>query len=302
MKTTTKSTTKVVVAILAAMVMFFSSMGQAVLAIYFDVQQPLVACEMGVQQAVEEISNLQRVIIEENNKNKKEAQTTAVTTVATTTTTTTTTVTTEQKEYFIFKPDTHYVHTVDCYWTKCGDTEKIENTEGIEVRLCDECNPNIEVMNEYVEPTESPTEVYEETYIETETQYQETEAEVIEEVAPTPSGTSLSDYEYTLLCKLVASEYGGMGSTIERAKIVAAVMNQVERYGDSIETCIYRSCVPWGFNPNNEYFCGVHYSSMCDAVDYYFAYGTAGFYDSGYWEEGADSWWGDGYYNHFYRA
>ena len=29
--------------------------------------------------------------------------------------------------------------------------KKIENTEGIEVRLCDECNPNIEVMNEYVE-------------------------------------------------------------------------------------------------------------------------------------------------------
>ncbi len=165
MKTTTKSTTKVVVAILAAMVMFFSSMGQVVLAIYFDEQQPLAACEMGTQQAIEEISNLQRVIIEENNKNKKEAQTTVVTTVATTTTTTTTTVTTEQKEYFIFKPDTHYVHTVDCHWTKCGDTEKIENTEGIEVRLCDECNPNIEVMNEYVEPEPEPESIiYNYTY------------------------------------------------------------------------------------------------------------------------------------------
>lgn len=166
MKTTTKSTTKVVVAILAAMIMFFSSMGQVVLAVYFDVQQPLVVCETGVQQAIEEISNLQRVIIEENNKNKKEAQTTVVTTVATTTTTTTvTTVTTEQKEHFIFKPDTHYVHTIDCHWTKCGNTEKIENTESIEARLCDECNPNIEIMNEYVEPEpESESIIYNYNY------------------------------------------------------------------------------------------------------------------------------------------
>ena len=93
-----------------------------------------------------------------------------------------------------------------------------------------------------------------------------------------------------------------MKNVIERAKIVAAIFNQVERSGNSITTCIYRSCVPWGFNPNKEYYCGgVHYSTMNDAVDYYLANGTAGFDSIGYWVDGADSWRGDGTYNHFYR-
>lgn len=111
-----------------------------------------------------------------------------------------------------------------------------------------------------------------------------------------------TDYEYNLLCKLIANEYGGKSSVVERAKIVAAVVNQTTRYGDSIETCIYRSCVPWGFNPNKEYYGGTYYKDMSDAVDYYLNNGTAGFYDIGYWQEGADSWWGDGTWNHFYRA
>ena len=114
--------------------------------------------------------------------------------------------------------------------------------------------------------------------------------------------TTITEDEYILLCKLVANEYGGMSDVTERAKIVAAVMNQVERSGDSIETCIYRSCVPWGFNPNKDYYCGVYYGDMADAVEYYITNGTAGFYNSGYWVDGADSWWGDGKYNHFYRA
>lgn len=114
--------------------------------------------------------------------------------------------------------------------------------------------------------------------------------------------TSITEDEYILLCKLVANEYGGMSDVTERAKIVAAVMNQVERSGDSIETCIYRSCVPWGFNPNKDYYYGIYYGDMADAVEYYITNGTSGFYNSGYWVDGADSWWGDGKYNHFYRA
>lgn len=116
------------------------------------------------------------------------------------------------------------------------------------------------------------------------------------------STITITEDERVLLCKLIANEYGGKSSVIERAKIVAAVFNQVERSGNSITTCIYRSCVPWGFNPNKEYYCGVHYSKMNDAVDYYLANGEAGFYSIGYWEKGADSWRGDGVWNHFYRA
>ena len=117
-----------------------------------------------------------------------------------------------------------------------------------------------------------------------------------------PSTVTITEDERILLCKLIANEYGGMKNVIERAKIVAAIFNQVERSGNSITTCIYRSCVPWGFNPNKEYYCGgVHYSTMNDAIDYYLANGTAGFDSIGYWVDGADSWRGDGKYNHFYK-
>ena len=117
-----------------------------------------------------------------------------------------------------------------------------------------------------------------------------------------PSTITITEDERVLLCKLIANEYGGMKNVIERAKIVAAIFNQVERSGNSITTCIYRSCVPWGFNPNKEYYCGgVHYSTMNDAIDYYLANGTAGFDSIGYWIDGADSWRGNGTYNHFYR-
>lgn len=127
---------------------------------------------------------------------------------------------------------------------------------------------------------------------------------VITEVTTIEDSTSdtLSQEEYDLLCRLVANEYGGMTDVRERAKIVAAVFNQRERWGGTITSCIYSSCIPWGFNPNQDYYGGTYYKDMSDAVDYYLTNGTAGFYDIGYWTEGADSWWGDGRYNHFYRA
>ena len=108
--------------------------------------------------------------------------------------------------------------------------------------------------------------------------------------------TPVTDYEYQLLCKIVCSEYGGMPDVCERSKIVASVMNQSARLGKSIEQCLYQTCVPWGFNINGEYFCGQHYTAMADAVDYYFANRDTVFAG---WD--ADSWYGGGGYNHFYR-
>lgn len=96
--------------------------------------------------------------------------------------------------------------------------------------------------------------------------------------------------EYELLCKIVANEYGGMKDVYERAKIVASVMNQSYRTGMSIESCLNTFCVPWGFNPYNTYYCGVHYTTMSDAVDYYFANKNTVFAG---WQ--ADSWYGSGY-------
>ena len=152
-----------------------------------------------------------------------------------------------QKIYY--KPNTHYIHTADCHWCNedLGKNEElieIENTNDIECRKCSECNPEIEIINEYVEPISN----------------------VIT--------SGVSEYDYTLLCKIVANEYGGMADTYERAKIVASVMNMVNdsRWPGTVEGVLDQSCAPWGFNKYAEYYCGgsVHYSAMSDAVDYYF--------------------------------
>lgn len=116
---------------------------------------------------------------------------------------------------------------------------------------------------------------------------------------------NLSDSEYTLLCQLIANE-AGFASLIERAKIVGAVMNGCKRWNKTVTEFIYSACVPYGFTPGQTYYCRgtVLASDMADAVDYYLANGEAGFYDTGWWEYGADSWSGchSDHLNHFYRA
>lgn len=171
-----------------------------------------------------------------------------------------------EREFVVFKPNTHYIHRSTCHWAKQGEVIEIENTENIECRICSECKPDLKVINEYVEP--------------------------ISNVTP-----SVSEYDYTLLCKIVASEYGGMADTYERAKIVASVMNMVNdsRWPGTVEGVLDQTCAPWGFNKYAEYYCGgsVHYSAMSDAVDYYFnnPQTFAG------WT--CNQWYGDGVYNHF---
>lgn len=172
-----------------------------------------------------------------------------------------------EREFVVFKPNTHYIHRSTCHWAKQGEVIEIENTENIECRICSECKPDLKVINEYVEP--------------------------ISNVTP-----SVSEYDYTLLCKIVASEYGGMADTYERAKIVASVMNMVNdsRWPGTIESVLDQTCAPYGFNKYAEYYCGnsVHYSAMSDAVDYYFnnPQTFAG------WT--CNQWYGSGGYNHFY--
>ena len=169
------------------------------------------------------------------------------------------------EEYLVYKPSTKYLHKNTCRWN-CGDAYRVDTVEGLEVRICEECDPEAEGYIPY-EP-------------------------------PTASECGISDYDYTLLCKIVASEAGGL-NLYERACVVASVINQRDRMGMSIESCLYQSCVPWGFCPWNDYFCGgsVYYADMSDAVDYYFAHVDTEFAG---WD--ADSWWGDGYHNYFYRA
>lgn len=171
-----------------------------------------------------------------------------------------------EREFVVFKPNTHYIHRSTCRWAKQGEVIEIDNTENIECRICSECKPDLKIINEYVEP--------------------------ISNITP-----SVSEYDYTLLCKIVASEYGGMADTYERAKIVASVMNMVNdsRWPGTVEGVLDQTCVPWGFNKYAEYYCGgsVHYSAMSDAVDYYFnnPQTFAG------WT--CNQWYGDGVYNYF---
>ena len=289
MKKNAKRTTKVVVAIVAAILMFFVPIGQMV-SVADITEEP-------VTSITEEIlSNAPAETITANIGSivTTVPVTTAITTttVETTVTTTTTKITTEKKKVFIFKPETHYVHTKDCYWTECGIIEEITNTEDIEARLCDECCPDIEIVNLYEEPEIDYTETYtdyEEDTDSSEDYYNEDESE---STYAAQGSYNISDWEYTLLCRIVSSEYGSDWVPVEeKAKIVASVMAMVynPNYPDTIEEVLDVSCAPWGFDKYYDYYMS---DSIYAAVDYYF---TSGAYDG--WT--CTSWSGDGTWNYF---
>ena len=290
MKKNVKRTTKVVVAIMAAILMFFVPIGQIV-SVADITEEPVISITEEV------LSNAPTEIITTNISSivTTVPVTTAITTtttVETTVTTTTTKITTEKKKVFIFKPETHYVHTKDCYWTECGIIEEITNTEDIEARLCDECCPDIEIVNLYEEPEIDYTETYtdyEEDTDSSEDYYNEDESE---STYAAQGSYNISDWEYTLLCRIVSSEYGSDWVPVEeKAKIVASVMAMVynPNYPDTIEEVLDVSCAPWGFDKYYDYYMS---DSIYAAVDYYF---TSGAYDG--WT--CTSWSGDGTWNYF---
>ena len=290
MKKNVKRTTKVVVAIMAAILMFFVPIGQMV-SVADITEEPVISITEEV------LSNAPTEIITTNIGSivTTVPVTTAITTtttVETTVTTTTTKITTEKKKVFIFKPETHYVHTKDCYWTECGIIEEITNTEDIEARLCDECCPDIEIVNLYEEPEIDYTETYtdyEEDTDSSEDYYNEDESE---SAYAAQGSYNISDWEYTLLCRIVSSEYGSDWVPVEeKAKIVASVMAMVynPNYPDTIEEVLDVSCAPWGFDKYYDYYMS---DSIYAAVDYYF---TSGAYDG--WT--CTSWSGDGTWNYF---
>lgn len=290
MKKNAKRTTKVVVAIVAAILMFFVPIGQMV-SVADITEEPVISITEEI------LSNAPTEIITTNIGSivTTVPVTTAITTtmtVETTVTTTTTKITTEKKKVFIFKPETHYVHTKDCYWTECGIIEEITNTEDIEARLCDECCPDIEIVNLYEEPEIDYTETYtdyEEDTDSSEDYYNEDESE---STYAAQGSYNISDWEYTLLCRIVSSEYGSDWVPVEeKAKIVASVMAMVynPNYPDTIEEVLDVSCAPWGFDKYYDYYMS---DSIYAAVDYYF---TSGAYDG--WT--CTSWSGDGTWNYF---
>lgn len=57
----------------------------------------------------------------------------------------------QNTEVIVFKPSTHYLHRSTCHWVD-DECYEISDTSNIEARICTECKPNIEVVNEYKEP------------------------------------------------------------------------------------------------------------------------------------------------------
>lgn len=81
------------------------------------------------------------------------------TTITTTTTTTTTTVVTTvtTKPFYALNEDSHRVHKNSCKYYDDFMT-KIEGNTVEFGRKCKTCNPDVEIIEEYTEPTEAPTE------------------------------------------------------------------------------------------------------------------------------------------------
>ena len=178
------------------------------------------------------------------------------------------------KTKIYYKPNTHYIHKADCHWCNedLGTNEElieIENTDDIECRKCSECNPEIEIVNEYNDP-----------------------APVV------ASDTGLSDYDRRLLAEITCHEYGSdWVSTAEKAKIVAGVMNRVNSslYPNTIYDVLMQDGQFHGsWDGGHGYWpgCIEPNQGSWDAVDYYFAHQS---------EFGSyTSWWGNGYQNFFY--
>lgn len=104
--------------------------------------------------------------------------------------------TTPQINNFVFKPSTHYIHRDDCVWvnSECYYVDSYEDINDPEAKLCEDCNPEFELPETGMTNTEIP----------------------------------VTDYEYVLLCNLVAGEYGSdWVSTYDKGAVVATVIHRM---------------------------------------------------------------------------
>ena len=171
------------------------------------------------------------------------AQTTAQTTAAETTTTAETTT------IIVYKPSTHYVHLNTCRWYN-SECYEITSTEELETRKCSECNPDIEIINEYI--PETPT---------------------------------VADYDRQLLAEIVWHEAGSSWiSQYNKAKVAAGVMNRVNdsRFPGTVYGVLTQKDQFSGYWPS----CCSPTQACYDAVDYYFQHTDEFNSDNSWWGDG----------------
>lgn len=184
------------------------------------------------------------------------------------------TVVIQEPEYIVFKESTHYVHRSTCRWYDSNCYE-ITDTNNIEARICTECNPEIEIVNEYIDPAPVTESV-----------------SIEEEIANSSSITTcVTEYERTLLAEIVHHEAGSDWITqYNKAKVAAGVMNRV--YDARFPNDVYSVLTAPRQFENYWPGCCIPNQADYDAVDYYFAHQDEFNSDN--------SWYGDGYQNHFY--
>ena len=226
--------------------------------------------------------------------------TTTSTTTTTTSTTTTTTVTSETttttqtppREYVVYKPSTHYVHMNTCRWYD-STCHEISSTVDVEARRCSECNPDIEIIHQYVPPTTTAT---------TTTTTAPVTTTVVTNAGSKTSGHAALNYitetERIYLCNVVSYEYGAdWVSLYDKGLVVACVMNRVRDGGWTYgkPSTIYNVLTaPYQFSPAYAvpYYSPKVTKSVIDAVDYYFE-------NQSIFPRNIHSYWGDGRVNHF---
>lgn len=181
------------------------------------------------------------------------------------------------REYVVYKESTKYIHRSTCRW--CNDEcIEITSTAGFEARACSECKPDMEIVTPYVEPKTSTT-------------------------------IAVTDYEYIILCNLVAGEYGSdWVSTYDKGAVVATVIHRMQegtRWTNGADATIYNViAAPYQYDGKylaNEYSSRVTQSCK-DAVTY--ALNNMDAYDYYSNPDGTsvymiNSFYGDGRYNWF---
>lgn len=245
--------------------------------------------ETGTTDVVTSAASAITETVTESTENATETPVEVCETTTTTTeapkTETTTTVAVEVKEkdpseVVYYKPSTHYIHRGSCHWYN-EECYEIDSTEGLEVRRCTECNPDIEIITPYEEPTPATTD----------------------------TAIAVTDYEYIILCNLVAGEYGSdCVSVYDKGAVVATVIHRLwegTRWTGGASASIY-NVIAAPYQYDGKYLAGYYAPNVTQSCKDAVTYALNNIHDYDYYcnPDGTsvymiNSFHGDGRYNWF---